>query len=297
MKELAKTKTMVDKQDINIECKDGFNLAGTIYKPETVKSAIMIAPATGIKRRFYNSFATYLAENGYGVISFDNRGIGESVNGDINKINASLVNWGKLDMTAAMESLKANFPNQKYHIVGHSAGGQLIGLMDNASDVNSFFNFASSSGSLSYMKYPFKLSASFFLNIYIPINNLFFGKTNSQWVGMGEPLPKKVAAQWSKWCNAKGYVAADFGEEIKEHYFDKLTCPSMWLHATDDGIANLENVKDMIKVYSKSNFKIKTLNPKSMHKKSIGHMGFFSSKNKDLWSYAIDFFNENKKHS
>lgn len=284
---------MIDKQDIKIKCQDDFELAGTIYKPESIKGAIMIAPATGIKKRFYNSFATYLSENGYGVICFDNRGIGNSKKGNINNIDASLINWGKLDMTAVMECLKSNFPNQTYHIVGHSAGGQLAGLMDNAFDIKSIFNFASSSGSLRNMKYPFKLNASFFLNVYIPINNLLFGKTNSQWVGMGEPLPKKVASQWRKWCSAKGYVETDFGKEIKEHHFYELKCPSMWLHATDDGIANLENVKDMTRVYSKSEAEITTLNPEELKKKSLGHMGFFSSKNKELWSHAIQWFDKN----
>ncbi len=281
---------MINKEDIKIKCKDGFELAATIYKPELSKGAIMIAPATGIKRRFYNSFATHLSENGFGVICFDNRGIGDSKKGDINSIDASLIHWGKLDMTAVMESLKLNFPNQLYHIVGHSAGGQLIGLMDNAFDVHSFFNFASSSGSLKNMKYPFKLSALFFLNIYIPINNLLFGKTNSQWVGMGETLPKKVASQWKKWCNSRGYVATDFGKAIEKHHFFELKCSSLWLHAIDDGIANLDNVKDMTRIYSNCNTEIITLNPKKINKKNLGHMGFFSSKNKDLWNYAIDFF-------
>lgn len=284
---------MIDKQDIKIKCQDNFELAGTVYKPKSIKGAIMIAPATGIKRRFYNSFATHLSENGYGVICFDNRGIGNSKKGNINNVDASLINWGKLDMTAVMEYLKSNFPNQTYHIVGHSAGGQLAGLMDNAFDIKSIFNFASSSGSLRNMKNPFKLNALFFLNIYIPINNLLFGKTNSQWVGMGEPLPKKVANQWKKWCNGKGYVETDFGKEIKEHHFYELNCPSMWLHATDDGIANLENVKDMTRVYAKSKIKIIPLNPEELKKKSLGHMGFFSSKNKELWSYAIQWFNKN----
>lgn len=283
---------MIDIQDIKIKCQDDFELAGTIYTPKIIKGAIMIAPATGITKRFYNSFATHLTENGYGVICFDNRGIGNSKNTNINKGNASLINWGRLDMTAVMECLKSNFPNQTYHVVGHSAGGQLVGLMDNAFDVKSIFNFASSSGSLRNMQNPFKLKASFFLNIYIPINNLLFGKTNSQWVGMGEPLPKMVASQWKKWCNAKGYVESEFGKEIKEHHFYELDCPSMWVHATDDGIANLDNVKDMTRVYSKSKAEIVTLNPKDLNKKFLGHMGFFSSKNKELWSHALKWFDE-----
>lgn len=286
---------MNKKQNIIITCQDNFEIAGTLYQPKAAKAAVMIAPATGIKRHFYDSFATHLSEHGYGVICFDNRGIGDSTKGHINQINASLISWGTSDMTAVMQTLKSYFPDLSHHIVGHSAGGQLIGLMENALEVKSFFNFASSSGSLGHMNYPFKLTASFFLNIFIPVSNLLFGQTNSHWVGMGQPLPKKVAAQWRKWCNSKGYVEADFGQEIKTHHYDEIKCPSLWLHATDDGIANLENVKDMTRIYSQSATQIQTLDPIKLNKKSLGHMGFFCSKNKDLWNIAVDFFDENSK--
>lgn len=280
------------KKDIAIECKDGFELAGTIYEPKSIKGAIMIAPATGIKRRFYNSLATYLAENGYGVICFDNRGVGDSKKGSINQINASLINWGRLDMTAVLEKLKESFPNQSYHLIGHSAGGQLVGLMDNASEIKSMFNFAASLGSLKNMNYPFKLFAFFYLNTFIPFSNLFFGKTNSQWVGMGEPLPKLVAQQWSRWCNGKGYAATDFGKAIQEHLYDDLDLPSLWLYAKDDGIANWVNVRDMSLVYSKSKAEIISIDPKELSSKQLGHMGFFSSKNKELWNYTLDWLSK-----
>ena len=90
-------------EKIRIPCADDLELAGTFYPAEEVKAAVMVAPATGIKRGFYHNFASHLAENGYPVITFENRGIGESKNGSINKVNASLVNWGRLDMTAALE--------------------------------------------------------------------------------------------------------------------------------------------------------------------------------------------------
>ena len=279
----------MNKQDIKIPCADGFELIGTLYEPTVSKAAIMIAPATGIKRQFYNSFATHLAENGYGVICFDNRGIGGSTDGSINDVDASLINWGRLDMPAVLKKLQATFPNQSHHLIGHSAGGQLLGLMDNSPEINSMFNFACSSGSLRNMPYPFKFTAAFYLNVFLPVSNLLFGKTNSQWMGMGEPIPKRVAVEWNRWCNGAGYVATDFGKEIKEHHYHKLELPSMWLYATDDGIANLANVNDMTRVYTKSKIEILALDPKELGLKQLGHMGFFSSKNKKVWKHAIEW--------
>ena len=66
-------------------------LSATLFTPkQPAKAAIMIGPATGIKRQFYSAFATYLCEQGFGVITFDNRGIGGSVKGSVKQSDASL---------------------------------------------------------------------------------------------------------------------------------------------------------------------------------------------------------------
>jgi predicted alpha/beta hydrolase len=278
---------------IKIICEDYFELSGTRYQPQQAKAAIMIAPATGIKRQFYNSFAQFLLENNFGVITFDNRGISESIGKSINSSNASLTNWGKLDMPAVLETLKTSFPNVDYHLIGHSAGGQLVGLMNNARDLKSLFNFGSSSGSLHYAKYPFKLKSAFWMNCYIPMSNFIFGHTKSQWVGMGEPLPKNVASEWRRWCNGKGYVAVDLDTKIKTHLYKDLALPSLWLHAEDDDIANEDTVKDMVRVYSKIQYQVITLKPRDFDFKNIGHMSFFRTKKKVLWHFALDWLNKN----
>lgn len=276
-----------------ITCEDGFKLSSFLFTPAVhLKAAVLMAPATGIKKTFYRSLGSFLAENGYGVIAFENRGIGQSVKGSINDHHPSLVNWGRLDMSAALQELKTQFPDTTYHLIGHSAGGQLVGLMSNALEIKSMFNFACSSGYMGNIRYPFKVTGYCFLNIFMPISSLIFGKANNQWVGMGESLPKKVARQWSRWCNNPGYVVNDFGKEIDRHFYDQLTIPSKWVYATDDPIANLANVEDMIRVYSKIQVEITSLNPQELGYPSIGHMQFFSSKKQELWKMILDWLDE-----
>lgn len=48
---------MIRNNDIKIKCADGFQLSGTLYQPAQLKAAVMIAPATGIRKTFYHSFA------------------------------------------------------------------------------------------------------------------------------------------------------------------------------------------------------------------------------------------------
>lgn len=278
--------------DCQITCQDNQTLMATVFTPENnVKGAVLLGPATGIKRQFYANFANYLAENDYGVITFDNRGIGGSLNGKVTNSDASLQCWGEKDMPAVLEYLKTTFPQVKYHLVGHSAGGQLIGLMHNAHDISSIFNVASSSGQLRNMKPTHKLKAHFFMNFFIPLSNAVFGHTKSQWVGMGEPLPKKVAQQWQTWCNGQGYVKTAFGKTVHQHFYDDIDIPSLWINAPDDFIANDDNVLDMLSVFTKLDAKTLTLTSEEYGLTEIGHMKFFSKRSKVLWKHAIDWLN------
>ena len=276
--------------EVKITCVDQFAIAATIYSPKkSLKGAILIGPATGIQRQFYASFAAFLAEHGYGVITFDNRGIGGSLIGSVSESDASLQCWGEKDMPAVLEQLKTTFPNTKYHLIGHSAGGQLVGLMHNAKDFTSIFNFASSSGQLKNMSGTYAIKAHFFMNFFIPLSNTLYGHTKSQWLGMGEPLPKVVAQQWREWCNSEGYVKASFGKTIHSHFYDDLSTPSMWVNADDDDIAIDANVEDMLSVFTKINAEKLTLSAGDYALDEIGHMKFFSRKSQVLWINALNW--------
>lgn len=282
---------LVEQRELQIRCEDEALLAASLYTPSVPRGGVMIAPATGIKRGYYHYFASYLAEQGYIVLSYDNRGIGGSLHGKLVDCRASLRDWGSLDMPAVLELLRAQCPGMPLHLVGHSAGGQLVGLMKNSGLLCSFFNFGSSAGQLRNMEGFFRLKAKFFLNVYSPLSNQIWGYTKSQWVGMGEDLPRVVAKEWAQWCRGRGYVETAFGTTVQEHWYDQLDCPSMWLHATDDDIAVQANVEDMIRVYSRSPSQRVVVEPSEhgLHGE-IGHMGFFRRRAKVLWPMASKWF-------
>ncbi|MEN6671317.1 alpha/beta fold hydrolase [Psychrobacter sp. B38] len=272
-------------------------LAATIYRLKTnVKTAVMIAPATGIKRQFYHNFASYLAKQGFGVLTFDNEGIGESLSSELAKCDASLISWGRHDMPAVLDALQDEFTDATYHLIGHSAGGQLIGLMPNHQMLASVFNVACSSGRIKNMDMPYKLKAMGFMDAFIPITNMILGYTPLDKIGMGEPLPRGVARQWREWCNGAGYIKTAFGKSIHRHFYDEVNAPSLWLGFSDDDIANSKNMDDMIRVFTKMPIEKRFLDPKDFGLSGIGHMRYFSSKTHakapELWQMAVDWLNE-----
>ncbi len=251
----------------------------------------MLCGATGIKRKFYQPFAEYLASQGFGVISFDFRGTGDSLLGKVRQSPASLVCWGTLDMPAVLDTLKRCFNDTRYHLVGHSAGGQLIGLMPNAQSLDSIVTFGASAGRLANFHPWYRLKAHIFMNLFIPVSNLVLGYTAADKLGMGQPLPPKVAAQWRAWCSGKGYPVAGFGKEIKQHYYPELRQPALWMFATDDDIAGEANVEELLMLYSQLKVKRLRLTPKESASGKLGHMGFFRPDNKPLWHYVSDWLN------
>lgn len=274
-------------------------LTASLYLPkdsEVVKNAIMIAPATGIKRAFYHNFANHLASQGFGVITYDNEGIGDSLTCPLPKCDASLISWGRHDATAILEALQDEFPSAKYHLIGHSAGGQLIGLMPNYPALTSVVNVACSSGRIKSMDMPFKAQAVLFMNGAITLGNLLLGYTPSDKFNMGEPLPRGVAQQWRDWCNGQGYIKTAFGDTVITHYYDELDTPTLWLNFTDDDIANDKNVDDMLSVFTAMPAEKKRLQPQQFGLSHIGHMKFFSVKTHQkapqLWQMATDWIEQ-----
>lgn len=294
---MTTTMTATKTSTITFNNKHDAPLTACLFQPDidpsAITTAILLAPATGIQQGFYAAFASYLAEQGFAVLTFNNEGIGDSLTGNIKNCHASLVSWGKYDMTAVLECLKSKIPHAKYHLIGHSAGGQLFGLMDNYTDLTSVFNVACSSGQIKNMKMPYKAKAMWFMDFFIPTSNLVFGYAKTDKIGMGEPLPKRVAQQWRKWCNGSGYIATDFGKAVKNHYYDKITTPSLWINAPDDDIANDANVADMIRVFPNIQASTKTLIPQDYGLQDIGHMKFFSRKSQILWKIAVDWIKQN----
>jgi len=122
---------------------DGFTLHGTLY--EGGADAILIASALGVKRRYYDAFAHAAVARGFTVFTFDYRGIGESRPSSLRGFNASMHDWGALDLPAAIDQLKGA---RSITLVGHSAGGQIPGLASNVNAIDRLVRTAQGAGDM-----------------------------------------------------------------------------------------------------------------------------------------------------
>ena len=269
-----------------IECKDNYKLAAQFYPANnhSKQYPVLICPATGITKVFYHAFAEWLNQQGYAVLSFDFRGIGESLHGAIKDSTASIADWGMLDIPAAIDTLLARTQAEKVIIIGHSAGGQLLGITPNYQKVAKVLAIAGSTGHVKDLKGKTKLLAPVMFNVVFPLSSLVKGYGATQFIGMGENLPKRVAKQWAEFCSKPGYVTNTIGKTIFEDYHANIQCPITALAATDDEIATRANVKDLLRLYPNAPTKFIELNPQQLGYKQIGHMLMFKKSHHKLWS-------------
>lgn len=272
-------------QDIQIAALDGYSLAATLFELETApKGAVLMFPATGIKRQFYFKFCAWLAKQGYAVAVLDYRGIGDSRNGqNIKKIKDGLTSWGQLDQPGAVAWMKERYPDLKLNIVGNSAGGQMIGLLPNHAQVDKLVAVSCSSGYLWKVKFPLWIVSNTFFRYLTPLMARVLGFVPMSKFGMGQDLPVQMGLDWARWCSTKGYLGSELGTKIKEHWFDQTTMPIHWLYAADDEIATDHNVRDMARFSPAENNTFEKVEPQELGYKSIGHITMFGAKKDKFW--------------
>jgi predicted alpha/beta hydrolase len=218
-------------------------------------------------------------------LCFDFRGIGQSLNGPLKKSKASIVQWGQLDIPAAIDALRDGTKAEQVILVGHSAGGQLLGIVPNYDKVAKVIAVSGSTGHVKGLKGRTKLLAPVMFNVIFPLSRFTLGYGPTSKIGMGENLPKDVAKQWAQFCSKPGYVINAIGKKISpsHDYHDQITCPVTAIWSSDDEIATEANVKDLLRLYPNAKTQMIELKPKSYAHKAIGHMLMFKRSHQNLW--------------
>ena len=271
-----------------LQTRDGHSLAACHYATANPHTAVLICGATGVRQRFYAAFAGWLAEQGYAVLTFDYRGIGDSLRGAHPRHSrARKQDWGEHDMPTALDALAQRHPGLPLFLVGHSVGGQLIGLMPNHGLLSGVVQVAASSGYVGGIRRPTRWAARLLLALYIPLTSRLFGYAPAKRIGWGEDLPPGIARQWARWCLRPGYVLNGFEREIREHYYDEFRAPIVSLTASDDPIATRANVDDLLRLFTRAPQHRRRLEPAGYGLKRIGHIDLFRPALSRLWPEVL----------
>jgi predicted alpha/beta hydrolase len=276
-------------ESIKFKAADNYELAGIWITPVAEhQSTVIINAATGVKKEYYLKFTHHLVQNGYRVLVYDYRGIGGSAPANLKGFKTTMHQWGTLDMNAALNYLVHEKKADSVIWIGHSIGGQMMGLLDERHKIKKVIAINCSIGYWRYFTFPYSIMTFLLWTTIGPLLTAYYGYAPMGKIGWGESLPKGVYLEWRKWCLSKHHFTAFLKENYNKIVFEDFTQPIIAITSDDDYIANAKTIKQLLTFYPNSAATITSINPATYRVKSIGHTGIFKSKfQNNLWPLII----------
>lgn len=288
----------VFSDNISFPATDGFALAGTLYLPRGAKRhAVLINSATAVPRKVYGGFASYLAGRGCAVLTYDYRGTGDSrpksaaVGSPLVGFDATMADWASRDATAAVGWMRERYNNLPLGYVGHSFGGQALGLLANNTEVSRALLVAAQAGYWKLMAVPERYRIYLLLNfVGAPLTRLLGYATGR--VGIGEDLPKGVFLQWVRWVMNRRYLFDDPSLDGLKHFANyRGALRALYFH--DDPWATRLAVELLCSGFTAITPEIVGIAPADFGAARIGHLGFFRAEHRDtLWRGAAEWLQQ-----
>jgi predicted alpha/beta hydrolase len=257
--------------DLMLSARDGVTLAASLFEATPpFRGALLVNGGTGIPRQFYGAFAAHLAGRGFTVLTYDYRGIG----GSQRPAGATIDQWGAIDQPSMLDHLAERHPRAPLGIVGHSFGGQVLGLADNIGMVRGAVLIASQSGHWRHWpagRRRLRMLALWWL--LIPGLTALVGRFPGAWIGTAN-LPAGIARSWARWGRSPHYVCDARGRALRPHNAD-VAFPIRWLSFTDDPVAPFGAVEALRDYYPAAIVERRHLAPSDLSVDAVGHFGFF----------------------
>lgn len=274
-----------NRQDLEISCSDGYPLVVHTFEPQNlIGRTALIATATAVRCSFYFDFAEYLASRGFNVVTWDWRGIGENRPRTLRGFPASMSDWATKDLPAVIDWAVHRY-GDPIVVVGHSFGGQSLGLADRAGLFEKVLLVATQSGYWGHWPVPDRYFFRAALGVLPALAHLF-GYLPARAAGQGENLPKNVALEWFGWCRSPQYL----GEWDGHH---EITAPVYSIGPSDDGYAPEAARRWLLDRYGGAEKIFVTVDPQAHGISKLGHFGFFRKRlAAPLWVEPVEWLRD-----
>jgi predicted alpha/beta hydrolase len=235
-------------------------------------ATLLIAGAMGARSDFYAPYARYLAENGIHVHTFD-----YPFEGDLDT-------WAQY-LDARLVEARDAAPDLPLLYVGHSLGGQLLGVLPHACDVKAAITVTAGSGWYGFNdRMPIRVRLFWFL--FVPLLTPLFGYFPGKRLRMVGDLPRGVAWQWRRWCMHPDYLLAE--DESRRALFDRIRIPMRGYSFEDDHIVTKRAIDHLHAFYRSAAVERRHVAPADIAARHLGHFGFFSERSRDtLWDESL----------
>lgn len=269
-------------RSFTLRADDGRELRATRFEPVVEpRGAVVIVPAMATPSSFYASFATWLAESGFHVLTFDYRGTGSVA--EMKEETGDVLRWAG-DAASALESLVEEDLGVPVTWIGHSLGGQLVpfarhDLLDRV------LMIAAGSGYWRYNHPSLAWRAPFFFRVMAPLAMRFAGYYPGKRLGLLGDAPSPAFRQWARWCLSPDYYGVDVPDLARR--VGELDLPVTAVSFTDDELLTARSHQALEELYAAAPVEAHRLAPSDLGLDRIGHHGFFRAAMRPHWDAVV----------
>jgi predicted alpha/beta hydrolase len=267
----------------------------TFDPPAAARAAVIVPSAMGVAQNYYARFAEWLAAQGYLAVTFDYRGIGLSAPKSLRGYRVDIHDWATQDCAAAIDFVKARLPSARLYWVGHSLGGQLLGLIPNRERIDRVMTVATGSGYWRENSWQTKRFVWWLWYVAAPLGVRIAGYFPGKRLRKVGDLPAGVMEQWRRWCLSPEYVVSAEGDRVRAAYASVRT-PMLSLSFTDDEMMSAQGIRSLHGLYTGAPIEYRRIAPPDVGARSIGHFGFFRPQfEQTLWPLVPQWLNSQNK--
>jgi predicted alpha/beta hydrolase len=261
---------------------NGRVVEATFFHPETApRAALLIVAAMGVNQQFYAPLATWLAGRQFLVATFDYVGIGRSRVPRLADLDVDILDWVRFDCDVMVGELQRLMPGKEIYWIGHSLGGQILGLLPDSARLTKAVTVACGSGYWRENVPQLRRRVWWLWYVVVPIATRVLGYFPGKRLRKVGDLPRGVMEQWRRWCLNPEYAIGVEGPQVREA-FAAVRTPITSLSFTDDEMMSARNIESLHNYYSSAPKKMARIAPSEAGVERIGHFGFFRDQDPEL---------------
>jgi predicted alpha/beta hydrolase len=264
----------IEAEPVTIGTSDGWELAGKLWPGASMaERSLLFLPAIGTTQRYLQSLAGELARRGWGVMTFDYRGVGGS-RGNRPARTITADDWAGEDIPAALRALRQRSGASFVGVLAHSLGGQLFGMSPVSEQVDGALLLASQRGLPRLFTGWHRLRVEYAYRVF-PLLIRLRGELPVTPLTFPEGCPPEVVLQWIRW-GREGVFRDRRGEDV-EARFGRFRGPLVSVRVEDDADnAPPTAVEALERLFTGASLRREVLRPRDFGVEHIGHFGPFS---------------------
>lgn len=279
------------EENVTIVTADGRQLSARWWLgTEASEHSVIFLPALAAPQIYLRWFAAYLATQGWGVLTFDYRGIGASKNAQLDSL-VTFDDWVNLDIPAVVAEVKQRTGTKFLGVIAHSIGGHLLGQSPVRQCIDGALFISAQRGIPNLFKGMARLRIHYAYTLFPIFIRLFKELPVSKYT-LPQGCPSLVLLQWMRWGRT-GVITDANGVNVEPQFADYKSPLVTITISDDDYYASAASVEALARLYVGATVRHEIISPQNYGLESIGHFGFFHRRAPQrLWSQAEEWLRQ-----